>query len=180
MGLFSNSKIEGHELQECLELIEGQTRIMAFQTRESNLYDSTIAKYMNIRLDNNPQAAKEAYKASHRLLQCTDEVLRLHSTFKPTTEAAITLYNAWHRIFVTHHEWALSATVMIEAMTTGKQADLLSFQKALDECKITDRQWLKDYQDFFKRLDKESREQLKAVVDRVASERSFEYWVPEK
>jgi len=62
MGLFGSPKIDGVELQQCLKCFEDETRVLTFQTKEADLYNNAMVKYLNS-IKENPIAAKEAVKA---------------------------------------------------------------------------------------------------------------------
>ena len=118
MGLFGGPKIDGSELQECLACFEAETRVIAFQTKEADLYNDTMVKYGNSIMENT-LAANEACKAAKRLSQAATEILRRHEKIKNVPIAASAMHFAWYATFLANAAWAFATAAAIEAMANG-------------------------------------------------------------
>ncbi len=122
MGLFSSSKIEGSELQECLAYFEAETRVIAFQTKEADLFNNAMVKYGNSVMQN-PLAAEDMKKAANRLSQAAAEILKRHEKIKNVPVAASAMRSAWHETFLANATWA-------SAMVTAIESNIFAFLSA--------------------------------------------------
>ncbi len=114
MGLFGNPKIDGKELQECLTYIEAENKVIAFQTKETDLYNNAMVKYGDSIMEN-PLSAKDMTKAVKRLSQAATEILKRHEEIKNVPVAASAMHSAWHETFLANEAWASAMVAAIES-----------------------------------------------------------------
>lgn len=165
MGLFGSPKIEGSELQECLACFEAETRVIAFQTKEADLYNDAMVKYGNSVMDN-PLAANEACKAARRLSQAGTEILRRHEKIQNVPTAASTMHFAWHATLLANAAWASATAAAIEAMAEGMNPNTMYVQQLAKENQEAWRRAQDEDKKFLKRL-KVSAEDIAKIVSRV-------------
>ena len=167
MGLFSSPKIDGKELQECLAYFEAQTRVIAFQTKEADLYNNAMVKYGNS-ITENPLAASEACKAAKRLSQAATEVLRRHEELENVPVAASASNYAWYVTLYANVAWASATSEAIEAMAEGMNPNTMYVQQLVNEYQKAWRTADDEDKKFLKRL-KVSAEDIAKIVTRSTS-----------
>lgn len=114
MGLFGSPKINGKEYEECLAYFEDENKVLAFQTKETDLYNNAMVEYGNSIMEN-PLAAKDMKKAAKRLSQAAIEILRRHEEIKNVPVAASAMHSAWHETFLANEAWASAMVAAIES-----------------------------------------------------------------
>jgi len=144
IGLFDSPKIDGKELQDCLAYFEAQTKVIAFQAKEADLYNSAMVK------DNN--YISEELKAVKRLSLAATEVIRRYEDIENIPSAASQMHYAWHATFLANEAWASAWAEALEAMANSISADMVYVQ-----------QLEKEYQRAWKWADEEDRKFLKQL-----------------
>jgi hypothetical protein len=167
MGLFGSPKIDGNELQQCLACFEAETKVIAFQTREADLYNNTMVKYGNSIMEN-PSAAIEACKAAKRLSQAAAEVCRRHGEIKDVPTAASIMHFAWHVTFLANAAWASATAAAIEAMAKGMNPNTMYVQQLVEEYQRAWRRADDEDKKFLKRL-KVNAEDIAEIVARATT-----------
>jgi len=124
--LSDSTKFEGKELQDCLAYFEAQSKVIAFQVKEAELFDNT-----EITSDS---YLSEMHKAAKRRSQAATEVLRRYKVIANVPSAASQVHRVWHATIIANEAWAAAYTAAFEAMANGKKADLISIQKLEEEC----------------------------------------------
>ena len=137
-------KIEGQQLQDCLEYFEAQSKVVAFQVKEAELFDST-----EITGDN---YIETMYKAAKRRSQAANEVLRRHQAIKSVPSAALQVHRAWYDTIIANQAWASAYAEAFEAMANGKRADLVRIQQLEEECQRKMKSADEEERNFVKRL----------------------------
>jgi len=123
--LSDSMKIEGKELQACLAYFEAQSKVMAFQVKEAELFDNTeitSGSYLS-----------EMHKAAKRRSQAAAEVLKRYEAIGNVPSAASQVHRAWHTTIVANEAWASAYAEAFEAMTNGKKADFVHIQQLEEE-----------------------------------------------
>jgi hypothetical protein len=167
MGLFGSPKIDGKELQECLAYFEAQTRVVAFQTKEADLYNNAMVKYGNS-IIKNPSAASEVCNAAKRLSQSATEVLRRHEEIKNVPVAASAMHYAWYVTFHDYAAWASATSKAIEAMAEGMNPNTMYLQQLVEQHQKAWRRADDEDKKFLKRL-RVGAEEIAKIVARAAS-----------
>jgi phosphohistidine swiveling domain-containing protein len=183
MGLFSSSKIEGSELQECLAYFEAETRVIAFQTKEADLFNNAMVKYGNSVMQN-PLAAEDMKKAANRLSQAAAEILKRHEKIKNVPIAASAMRSAWHETFLANATWASAMVTAIEsnifAFLSAAQGMNPQIKRAQQCAEELQKAWQRaDTEDrkFLKRL-KVSSEDTAEILSRATTSLIHEDWEP--
>ena len=114
MGLFGGPKIDGKELQECLTYLEAENKVIAFQTKEADIYNNAMVEYGNSIMQN-PAAAEDMKKATKRLSQAAAEIIKRHEKIQNVSVVAMAMHSAWHTAFLTNTDWASAMVKAIES-----------------------------------------------------------------
>lgn len=112
---------KGKELQDCLAYFEAQSKVMAFQVKEAELFDNT-----EITSDS---YLSEMHKAAKRRSQAATEVLRRYEAIGNVPSAASQVHRTWHTTIVANEAWASAYAEAFEAMANGKKADFVHIQQ---------------------------------------------------
>ncbi len=177
MGLFGSPKIDGKELQECLACFEAETKVIAFQTKEADLYNNALVKYGNSIMEN-PLAASEACKAAKRLSQAATEILRRHEEIKNVPVAASAMHHAWYVTFHANTAWASATAKAIEAMAESMNPHTMYIQQLVEEYQKAWRWAENEDKKFLKRL-KVSAEDIAKIVARATTiDETDDDWEP--
>lgn len=171
IGLFDSPKIDGKELQDCLAYFEAQTKVIAFQAKEADLYNNAMVTDSNY--------TSEMHKAAKRLLQTAIEVIRRYEDIENIPSAASQMHYAWHATFLANEAWASAWAEALEAMANSISADMVYVQQLEEEYQ---RAWnWADEEDkkFLKRLDMSS-DEIAEIAARAATEMTdSDSWEPE-
>lgn len=166
------------EYQECLDYFEAETKVIAFQTKEADIYNNAMVKYGNS-VTENPLAAKEACKAANRLSQAAIEVVRRHDALKPVPIAASAVHYAWHLTLLANATWASATFSAIEAMAEGMTPNMNYVQQLVKEYQKAGKSAQKEDKNFLKRL-KVSADEIADIVSRAtALDSDADDWEPE-
>ncbi|MBA7590286.1 hypothetical protein ES708_32400 [subsurface metagenome] len=176
MGFFGSPKIDGKELQECLTYFETQTKVVAFQTKEADLYNNALVKYSNSIMEN-PMAASEACKAARRLSLAATEILRRHEEIKNVPVAASAMHYAWYVTFLANAAWASATAKAIEAMAEGMNPNTIYLQQLVEEYQEAWRRADDEDKKFLKRL-KVSADDIARIVTRATTIDVTDDWKP--
>jgi hypothetical protein len=167
MGLFGSPKIDGTELQECLTYFEAQTKVVAFQTKEADLYNNAMVKYGNS-ITQNSSAASEACKAAKRLSKASTEVLSRHEQIENIPAPASAMHYSWYMTFQANLAWASATYKAIEAMAEGMNPNTAYVQQLVEQYQKAWRKADDEDKKFVKRL-KVSPDVLARIVARATS-----------
>ncbi len=177
MGLFSSPRIEGEDLKRCLDYLESEVKVIAFQTRETDLFNSTMTQYVSS-IRQNPTAAEEVYKAANRFVQASREVLRRHHEIKDIPEAATKARSVWRAALNATAMWAITSAEEIAGTITGMPPDWGYVQRLIDDYKRARRRAQAEDKSFIKRLEL-SAEDIAAIIARAAKDDSvYGNWQP--
>ena len=176
MGLFGSPKIDGSELQECLACFEAETRVIAFQTKEADLYNNAMVKYGNSIMEN-PLAAKEMKKAAKRLSQAATEILKRHEEIKNVPVAASAMHHAWYVAFYANAAWASAMVAAIESMAEGMNPNMMYIQQLVEQYQEAWRRADDEDKKFLKRL-KVGAEDIAKIVARATTIDATDNWEP--
>ena len=169
--MFDSPKIDGKELQDCLAYFKAQTKVIAFQTKEADLYNNAMVKDSNY--------ISEERKAAKRLSQAAIEVIRRYEDIENIPSAASQMHYAWHATFLANEAWASAWAEALEAMANSMSADMVDVQQLEKEYQ---RAWnWADEEDkkFLKRLDMSS-DEIAEIAARAATEMTdSDSWEPE-
>jgi hypothetical protein len=176
MGFFGSPKIDGKELQECLACFEAETKVIAFQTKEADLYNNALVKYGNS-ITVNPMAASEACKAAKRLSQAATEVLRRHEEIKNVPVAASPMHHAWYVTFYANAAWASATAKAIEAMAEGMNPHTIYIQQLVEQYQKAWRRAEDEDKKFLKQL-KVGAEDIAKIVARATAIDATDDWGP--
>lgn len=158
MGLFGSPKIDGKELQECLACFEAETKVIAFQTKEADLYNNAMVKYGNS-ISAAALAAKDMKKATKRLSQAATEILKRHEEIKNVPDAASAMHSAWHATFLANAAWASAMVTAIESNIFA----LLAVAKGMNPQIEYAQQLAKELQKAWRRAEDEDKKFLKQL-----------------
>ena len=117
MGLFTEPRIKGNELQRCLVYYEAKFKVTAFQAKEAGLHSNTLVKYRDSKTSR--LVASEVCNAANRLLQAAYEVNRRHEGTKPVPIPALAMHYAWHDAVLCNTAWAEATLQALEALVNG-------------------------------------------------------------
>ena len=120
--------IDSKELKECLVYFEAETKVIAFQSKEADLFNNAMVEYSNSIMEN-PLAAKKIKVSTNRLSQSATEVLRRHEEIKNIPFSASAMRSAWHVAFLVNTAWA---SAMVEAI----ESNILAFLKQAEGMNI--------------------------------------------
>jgi protein involved in sex pheromone biosynthesis len=177
MGLFGSSKIDGYELQQCLAYFEAQTKVIAFQTKEADIYNNAMVKYGNS-IMGNPVAASEARKAAKRLSQAATEVLRRHEELKNVPTAASAMHHAWYATLYANAAWASATAKAVEVMAEGMNPNTIYIQQLVKEYKKAWRRAEDEDKKFLKQLKVSAEDIAKIVARATAIDATNDDWEP--
>jgi len=178
MGLFSAPKIQGAELKECLSYYNAQLRIGAFQTREADLHNETMVKYIES-AEESRLAAREVAKAANRLSQAAAEILRRHKQLGRPPNAAQAMHSAWYGAYSAYANWASATLAATEAMLNGMKPNRMYVQQLLKEFNRWWRRANDEEKKFVKQLKVDSYE-YQNMLDRATSDAAVDSWKPEQ
>lgn len=170
-------KIDGNELQECLACFESETKVIAFQTKEADLYNNAMVKYGNSIMEN-PLAASEARKAAKRLSLAATEILRRHNEINNVPVAASLMHFAWQATFLANAAWASATYAAIEAMAAGMNPNTMYVQQLAEQ---NQQAWGKAKDEdkrFLKRLKVTAEDIAKIVASATTIDAADDDWEP--
>lgn len=176
MGLFGKPKIEGDELKRCLAYFEAESRVTAFQTREADIYNNTLVKYLDS-IAKDQSAAREVHNAANRLLRAAHEVMRRHKAIESVPDAASAMRYAWHITFLAYASWAEAAASGTEAMAKGMTPQYRYVQQLLNEHQTAWRRADEEDKKFLKKL-KVTANDIADIVTRSTDAGSADSWRP--
>jgi len=176
MGLFSKSKIEGDELQSCLDYYEAELMVTKFQTREADLFNNTLVKYLNS-ITEDPVAAAEVCKAANRLVQSAHEVIRRHETIQPIPDAALAARCAWSVTFLSLKAWAEATLSAMEALSNGMKPNYAYVQNLLRENQLAQCKAQEEDKRFLRRL-KLSAAEINKMLNKINDIEATDDWQP--
>jgi hypothetical protein len=176
MDLFGRHKIEGEELQECLAYYEAESKVIAFQTKEADLYNNTMVKYSNSIIEN-PIAASEACMAANRLSQAANEILKRQGEIWNVPAVASAMHHAWLVTFDANAAWASANAKAIEVMADRKNPDEMYIKKLVNEYQQAWQRANDEDKKFLKRL-KVPEEDIAKIVTRANTIAATDAWEP--
>ena len=168
--MFGSPKIDGYELQQCLAYFEAQTKVIAFQTKEADIYNNAMVKYGNS-IMGNPLAASEACKAA-------TEVLRRHEELKNVPTAASAMHHAWYVTLYATAAWASATAKAVEAMAEGMNPNTIYIQQLVKEYKKAWRRAEDEDKKFLKQLKVSAEDIAKIVARATAIDATNDDWKP--
>jgi tetratricopeptide (TPR) repeat protein len=120
MSFFGSQKIDGIELQECLSYFEALNKVLAFQDKETDLFNNAMIEYGNS-IEDHPGArvANDMKRAINRLEQAATEIIKRHEKIRNVPNAASTMHSAWLESFSANALWA---SAMVEAIESSPYA----------------------------------------------------------
>ncbi|HEY93119.1 MAG TPA: hypothetical protein G4O17_05190 [Dehalococcoidia bacterium] len=110
-------RIEGDELQKCLDYLQEELKLAAFQDKEATLYKNASAKYIDAPLTDN-LAPKERCRAANRLAQAAGEIVNRRYRIEPIPDAASAAYSAWQLAYLDYSAWVSALSAAIEAIAS--------------------------------------------------------------
>jgi hypothetical protein len=175
--------IDSKELEECLVYFEAETKVIAFQSKEADLFNSAMVEYGKSIMENT-LAAKKMKISTNRLAQSATEILRRHEEIKNIPFSASAMRSAWHVAFLVNAAWA---SAMVEAIESNifaflKQAKnvnpeigyaqqlALEFKKAWRKADEEDKKLLKKL--------KVSAEDIEKIMARATIAATSDTWGP--
>lgn len=176
MLLFGNPKIEGDELKRCLAYYEAQLRVTAFHTKEADLFNNALVKYLNS-VKENPVAANEMCKAADRLVQAAHEVNRRHEEIQPIPDAASAMHFVWRVTFQSVTAWAEANLSSIEALANGMTPDKAYVQHLVDEYQAAWRKAQEEDKKFLRRV-KVTAGEIERILSRTDEATAADSWQP--
>jgi len=177
MGLFSTPRIEGGELQKCLRYYEASLAVTGFQSREADLFNNTLVKYLNS-VAENPVAASEVCKAATRLAQASDEVIRRHDHISGAPDVALRMRCAWSLTFAALKTWAQGTLSAMEALANGMTPEYGHVQRLVGEYQSTWNKALQEERRFLERL-KLDGETIERLASKCNETTEGDSWQPD-
>jgi len=168
MWLFGNSKIQGRELEECLAYFEAEYKLITFQTRETDRCNVALKKFGSA-IMNNVQAAQEACKATRRLSQSAQEILKRHYEIETVPARAILVFTTWSYTFSAYASWAKVAHSEVEAMANGQSENINYFEQFASKCREMQRSAEEENKKFLVDLNV-NRKRINQIMNRVSLE----------
>ena len=150
--------IDSKELQECLAYFEAETKVIAFQSKEADLFNSAMVEYGNSIMDS-PLAAKKMKISTNRLAQSATEMLRRHGEIKNVPFPASAMRSAWHVAFLVNAAWA---SAMVEAIESNIFAFLRQSEGMNPETGYA-QQLALEFKKAWRRADEEDKKLLKKL-----------------
>jgi hypothetical protein len=170
MGLFGNPKIKGDELKQCLAYFEESSQVLAFQTKEADIYNNAMVKY-NDSITKDPLAANEAKKSAKRLFQAATEALKRHNAIKNIPSLASQTHYSWFVTLSANVTWASATNAAIEVLASGMSPNYVYLQKLVNEYQKAFQNSKKEDLKFIKLLKVNSNEIIN-IVTRASSSSS--------
>ncbi|NQT74484.1 MAG: hypothetical protein HQ553_17230 [Chloroflexi bacterium] len=176
MRFLNNAKIDGNQLQECLDYLEKSCRIAAFQAKQAGSYNEALVKYGNSMLDD-PKVTTELQKATNCLAQAAKEALERHEDIDQIPVPASSMHHAWWATYRAYSAWTSAKNKAITAGEYGKGTETASIENLM-----------KEYQQVWIKAEKEEKRFLKHLrlntdnVSRIIADAenavSAEKWEP--
>ena len=151
INLLGKSKITGDELQQYLAYYEAEMRVLAFQTKEADLFNNTMVKYFES-VTKDAVAAREMCDASNRRVQAIHEVLKRHKEINPVPEAASAMHYAWYITFLAVATWAEASLSAMKAIANGMKPHHAYVQHLVSEYQTSWCKAQKEDRKFLRRL----------------------------
>jgi hypothetical protein len=171
IGLFDSLKIDGKELQDCLAYFEAQTKVIAFQAKEADLYNNAMVKDSGY--------ISEERKAVKRLSLAATEVIRRYENIENIPSVASQMHYAWHATFLANEAWASAWAEALEAIANSMSADMVDVQQLEKEYQRAWKWADEEDRKFLKRLDM-SAEDIAEIAARATTEiTANDSWEPE-
>ncbi len=177
MWAFGTPKIEGDELERCLAYYEAQGRVAAFQTKEADLFNNTLVKYL-YSVKDNPVAASKMCKAADRLVQAVHEVNRRHEAIQLIPDAASAMHIAWHITYQSVTAWAEATLSSMEALADGMIPDMAYVKHLVDEYQEAWRKAQEENKRFLMRIKVEAGE-ITGILSRIDKATAVDSWQPQ-
>jgi hypothetical protein len=175
--------IDKKELQECLVYFEAETKVIAFQSKEADLFNSAMVEYGNSIMEN-PLAAKKMKISTNRLAQSATEVLRRHEEIKNIPFSASAMRSAWHVAFLVNASWASAMVEAIESnifaflkQSEGMNPEIGYAQQLTLEFKKAWRKADEESKKLLKKL-KVSAEDIEEIMARATTAATSDTWEP--
>jgi hypothetical protein len=177
MWPFTNPKIESDERKKCLAYYEAESRVTAFQTREADLFNNALVKYLNS-MEENPVAASKMCKAANRLVQAIHEAKRRHEEIKSIPDVASATRLAWHLVYQSVTAWAEGTLSAIETLANGMKPDSAYLQHLVEEYQAALHRAQEEDKKFLRRL-KVAASEIETIFNTTNKATAADSWQPE-
>ena len=152
-----NNATEYDIRQQCLAYYQEELRFKAFQEKEADLYNEAVVKYgMSVGTDD--RAAKEMLRATKRLVESANEILRRRSQMAGVPDMASATYFAWQTTYSDYLAWASAQAAAVSAVANGMVPHGKRVQELLEESEKSRRKAEGEEKRFLKRLKLRSNE----------------------
>lgn len=176
MGLFSNAGIVGDELQRCLAYYEAVMKVTDFQTREADLFNNTLVKYLDSMAEDQV-AARQVCDAANRLVQCAQEVIRRHEEISSIPQAVYSMRYAWRWTLLAYATWAEATLSAMEALANGMTPHYAYVQDLLAKYHAAYGKAQKEDKKFLKRL-QVTPDAFEKIINRCNDAGETDNWQP--
>jgi tetratricopeptide (TPR) repeat protein len=176
INLFAKARITHEDLKQCLDYYEAETRILAFQTKEADLFNNKMVKYLES-ITEDVVAAREMCDASNRHLRAMQEVLRRHENIYPVPKAAFSMRCALHLAFLAVTTWAEATMNAMESIEIGMKPHNLYIQHLVVEYQTAWRKAQKEGGKFLRRLNV-APEVIEKIMKRCSEAAEADNWQP--
>ena len=127
-----NNATEYDIRQQCLAYYQEELNFKAFQEKEADLYNEAVVKYgMSVGTDD--RAAKEMLRATKRLVESANEILRRRSQMAGVPDMASATYFAWQTTYSDYLAWASAQAAAVSAVAKGMVPHGKRVQELLEE-----------------------------------------------
>jgi len=184
--LFGKPKIKGDERRQCLDYLEEELKIAAFDQKERKAFENAMAECAaksNAYQITSQEFQKEISQAINRLAQAARETIRRRDKMTAVPNAAFSTYSAWSGMYSAYSAWATEqaaqeakdAKVLIPNVSRGEMKGIRDLFQEYEKYKT---KAAKEHHRLLKRLglsDKERQELLSKAASIEA-----ESWQPKK
>ncbi len=105
--------------KQCLAYLQEEMKLAAFQTREAGLHNEVLLRYgASTAVD--IKATSEIVKASERLAEAAEEILRRRRAITSVPDVASSVYFAWETVYQNYSAWASAQATAVSAIANGR------------------------------------------------------------
>jgi hypothetical protein len=187
VGLFGEPKIQGDERQRCLDYLEEELKIAAFDQKGREVFENAMvesATKLNSSRITSHEFDKEISQATLRLAVTAKETVRRRDKMTCVPNIALSTYSAWHRMYSAYSAWAAEqaaqaaehAKVLIPIVSKD---EIERFRKLFQEYEKYKAEAANEHKKLLKRL-KPSGDETQRLLNNVSASIAEEKWQPEE
>jgi len=150
--------------QQCLAYYQEELKLKAFQQEEADLYNEAVVKYgMSVGTDD--KAAKGMLRATSRLVESANEILRRRAEMRSVPDMASAMYFAWQTTYSDYLAWASAQAAAVSAAAEGMVPHGQRVRELLEESEKSRRKAEGEEKKLLKRLKLSSHEMRELLAE---------------